>query len=147
MFMPELFTENLFDDSWMLDLSKDLNHVDQQLYGRKAGREMLTDVHEMNDHYEMEVNLPGFKKEEINIEVNEGYLTISAAKGVDKDQKDEKGHILHQERYAGSISRSFYIGEEVSPEEVHAKFEDGVLHLNIPKKEEKTPERNTIMIE
>ena len=149
MFYPTLFGDDLFDDFMGFDFPRfrDGNNIEHKLYGKHASGLMKTDVHDNDGNYELDIDLPGFKKEEINIEVNEGYLTISAAKGVDKDQKDEKGNILHQERYTGSISRSFYIGEEVSPEEVHAKFEDGVLHLNIPKKEEKTPERNTIMIE
>nr|MBQ4453605.1 Hsp20/alpha crystallin family protein [Clostridia bacterium] len=100
------------------------------------------------NHYEVEIDLPGFKKEEITIELNEGYLTITASKGLDEDDKNKQGKIVRQERYAGVMQRSYYVGEQMTTEDIKAKYEDGVLKLEIPKKEEKKlPEKHTIMIE
>jgi len=149
MLMPRLFTENLFDD-WFDDfgLEREMNSLNRKLYGKHAGKEMLTDVKEHEDHYEVEIDLPGFKKEEITIELNEGYLTITASKGLDEDEKNTQGKIVRQERYAGVMQRSYYVGEQITTEDIKAKYEDGVLKLEIPKKEEKKlPEKHTIMIE
>ncbi len=102
---------------------------------------MKTDVQEHDDHYEVDIDLPGFKKDEITLELKDGYLVISAAKGLDKDEKEkETGKFVRQERYAGSMSRSFYIGENVKEDDIHAKYESGVLKINIPKEEAKEPE-------
>ena len=150
MLVPSIFSENLFDD-WMNDFPMFRGFggdTERKLYGKHAGRMMLTDVNEHEDHYEVDVELPGFKKEEINVELKDGYLTISAAKGLDEEQKDKKGKIVRQERYTGSMERTFYVGENVTHEEIKAKYEDGVLKLCIPKKETpKVPEKKTIMIE
>ena len=109
---------------------------------------MRTDVHEPDDPYEVDIDLPGFKKDEITLELQDGYLTVSAAKGLDKDEKTEKGTLIRQERYAGSMQRSFYVGEQLTEEDIKAKFENGVLKLFIPKKEAKAvPEKKCIMIE
>ncbi len=147
MLRPGFFTENLFDD-WMDDFEKEFRGIDRKLYGKRAGREMLTDVREQEDQYLVEVDLPGFKKENIQLELKDGYLTITAAKGLDKDTKDAKGTIVRQERYAGTMQRSFYVGDALKPEEIKAKFEDGVLTLEVPKKDKKElPHQTTIMIE
>ena len=95
---------------------------------------MKTDIKEMNNGYELVVDLPGFKKDEVQVQLKDGYLTISAAKGLDKDEEDKKGNYIRRERYAGSTSRSFYVGNGVKTEDVHAKFENGVLRLSVPKK-------------
>ena len=109
---------------------------------------MKTDVHETDTDYEMDVDLPGFKKDQINVNLEDGYLTISASKDHDQEKKDKHGKIIRQERFAGSMQRSFYVGEGVKTEDVKAKFEDGVLRLCIPKKELKAlPGNNTIAIE
>ena len=109
---------------------------------------MKTDVHEHEDHYEVDIDLPGFTKDELTIELKDGYLTVSAAKGLDKDENDKKGKLIRQERYAGAMQRSFYVGEELTEEDIKASFKHGVLSLNIPKKEAKAvPEKKTIMIE
>ena len=109
---------------------------------------MKTDVHEHDDHYELDIDLPGFKKEEITIELNNGYLVVSAAKGLDEEDQTKKGKLIRQERYTGSMQRSFYVGDNVKEEDVKAKFEHGVLKLSIPKQEqEKLPEKKTILIE
>ncbi|MBQ9035837.1 MAG: Hsp20/alpha crystallin family protein, partial [Erysipelotrichaceae bacterium] len=145
---PRIFTESLFDDLFDDYPFRSLENVDRKLYGKHAGKEMLTDVKEHEDHYEVEIDLPGFKKEEITIELNEGYLTITASKGLDEDEKSKQGKIVRQERYAGVMQRSYYVGEQMTTEDIKAKYEDGVLKLEIPKKEEKKlPEKHTIMIE
>ncbi len=149
MLMPSIFRDNLFDD-WMDDFSwmRDFGNVDRKLYGKHAGREMLTDVRDHEDHYEVEIDLPGFKKDQIQIELHDGTLTITAQKGLEQNDKNSEGKYVRQERYSGMMSRSFYVGENMTEEDIKAKFEDGVLKLNIPKKEEKKlPEKKTIMIE
>ena len=150
MLTPKVFEENLFDD-WFRNfdlMDREMENMNRKLYGKHSSREMLMDVKENGDHYEVEIDLPGFKKEEIGIELNDGYMTVTAAKGLEENDKNEKGKIVRQERYSGTMSRSFYVGESVTNEEVHAHFEDGVLRLSIPKKdEEKLSNRNAIMIE
>lgn len=94
---------------------------------------MKTDVKEKDDTYEVDIDLPGFKKDEIAVSLANGYLTINASKGLDKDKKDKEGNYIRRERYAGSCSRSFYVGGNVNREDVTAKFEDGILRLNIHK--------------
>jgi HSP20 family molecular chaperone IbpA len=109
---------------------------------------MKTDVHEHDDKYELDIDLPGFKKDEIKLTLENGYLSVSAAKGLDKEEKDKKGKLIRQERYSGAMQRSFYVGDAVTQEDVKAKFEDGVLRLSIPKNEEKkVPEKQYISIE
>ena len=147
MLMPSIFGENLFDD-FFDDMSREMRQMDRRLYGKNAAREMKTDVHEHEDHYEVDIDLPGFKKDEINLSLENGYLTVNAAKGLDEEEKDKKGKLIRQERYAGSMTRSFYIGDTVTEDEIKAKFENGVLQLSIPKKEaEKIPEKKLIAIE
>ena len=122
--------------------------VDKKLYVKHAPHVMKTDVKEHDDKFEVDIDLPGFKKDEIQLELQNGYLSIAAAKGVDKEEKDKKGKLIRQERYSGSMQRSFYVGKGVTEEDIKAKFEDGVLKLEIPKKDApKVPEKKTIMIE
>ena len=137
MLMPSIFGENLFDD-WM-DFS--FPDIDKALYGKHAKNEMKTDVRETEDGYELDIDLPGFKKDEVTAQLDNGYLTIQASKGLDKEQKDKKGKYIRKERYAGSMSRSFYVGDAITEEEVHAKYEDGILKLSVPKKEAKAVEQ------
>ena len=138
MLMPSIFGENLFDD-WM-DFS--FPDIDKTLYGKHAKNMMKTDVRETEDSYEVDIDLPGFKKDQINLELQNGYLTVSAAKGLDKDEKTEKGKMIRQERYAGAMQRSFYIGDTVTEADVKAKFEDGVLNICVPKAEPKKLENH-----
>ena len=135
MMFPSVFGENLFDD-WMDDFGFRDNFFSGKnpLYGKHAKNIMKTDVRETDKGYELDVDLPGFKKDEVQVQLKDGYLTISAAKGLDKDEQDKKGNYIRRERYAGSTSRSFYVGDGVKNDEVHAKFENGVLKLSIPKK-------------
>ena len=126
----------------------DFGNVERKLYGRHAANVMKTDVHEHDEGYELDIDLPGFKKDEIKLSLENGYLSVNAAKSLDKDKKNIKGKIIRQERYAGSMQRSFYVGDALTETDIKAKFEDGVLKLNIPKKEaQKLPETKTIAIE
>ena len=127
MLLPSIFGEDLFDD-WMMDFpfrSYNYNTL------------MKTDVRDMKDGYELDIDMPGFAKEDIKAELKDGYLTISAASKKDNDQKDENGKYIRRERYAGSCSRSFYVGGDVKQEDIKAKFENGILKVTVPKKEEK----------
>lgn len=145
--MSGIFGENLFDDFWGFP-THELANIDKKLYGKNAQRMMKTDVHETDTDYELEMDLPGFKKDQINVKLEDGYMTISASKGHDTEKKDKHGKIIRQERYSGAMQRSFYVGDQVKVEDVKAKFEDGVLRLCIPKKELKPlPGNNTIAIE
>ena len=137
MLMPSIFGENLFNDDWM-DFG--FPEVDKALYGKHANNVMKTDVKETDTGSEVDSDLPGFKKDEINAQLDNGYLTKSAAKGLDKDEKDKKGKYIRKERYAGAMSRSFYVGEGVTQEDIKAKYEDGILRLSVPKKEAKAVE-------
>ena len=137
MLMPSIFGENLFNDDWM-DFG--FPEVDKALYGKHASNVMKTDVKETDTGYEVDIDLPGFKKDEINAQLDNGYLTISASKGLDKEEKDNKGKYIRKERYAGAMSRSFYVGENITQEDIKAKYEDGILRLSVPKKEAKPVE-------
>lgn len=145
---PSIFRENLFDNWMDLPFRGFASNVDRRLYGDHAGRVMKTDLKERDDGYELCVDLPGFKKDQIQLQLENGYLTVTASKGLEEERKDEEGRIVHQERYTGSMTRSFFIGEELTEEDVKAKFEDGVLTLCFPKAEaRKLPERRMIQIE
>ena len=122
--------------------------VEKKLYGKNAARVMKTDLKEHENGYELSVDLPGFKKDQIQLQLNNGYLTVSAAKGVEEEGKDKQGRLVHQERFSGSMSRSYYVGENLEEEDIKARFENGVLTLDFPKVEQKKlPERKTIQIE
>ena len=140
MMMPSIFGENLFDD-FMDDFSfPTLPDVDKELYGKHAKNLMKTDVKETEDGYQVAVDLPGFKKDEIKMELKEGVLTVSAAKGLDKDEEKKDGTYIRKERYAGSMSRSFYVGKHVTEEDIHPKYENGILSFSVPKEEAKPVE-------
>ena len=141
MLLPSIFGENLFDD-WMDFSFPEIPDVDKTLYGKHAKNMMKTDVKETEKGYEVAVDLPGFKKDEIQLELNDGYLTISAEKGLDKEEKDKEGKYIRKERYAGSMSRSFYVGEHLNEEDIKAKYEDGILKLSVPKKDVKELTQN-----
>ena len=153
MMMPSIFGENLFDDfdSWFSDpVEKRFFGKKNPLYGKHAKNLMKTDVREKKDSYEVDIDLPGFKKDEIKLELENGYLTISAAKGLDKDETDKKtGKYIRRERYAGNMSRSFYVGKDITEKDIHGKYENGILMLDIPKKapEKKVEEKKFVTIE
>ena len=141
MLMPSIFGENLFDDffgDFPFYYDKDMKNVEKKLYGRKASHVMKTDIKETDNGYELVVDLPGFTKDEIKASLENGYLTISAEKGLDKDEQEKKsGRYIRRERYAGACSRSFYVGEDVQQEDIKAEFKHGILKLFVPKKEAK----------
>ena len=141
MLMPSIFGEDLFND-WMDFSFPQVPDVDKELYGKHAKNMMKTDVKETEEGYEVAIDLPGFKKDEVKIHLDNGYLTIAAAKGLDKDEQDKKGKYIRRERYAGSMSRSFYVGEGVKQSDVHVKYEDGILRLDIPKPDKKAVEES-----
>ena len=143
MLRPSIFGEDLFDEMMNFPFEDEFFGKHNPLYGKHAKNMMKTDVRETDSSYEVDIDLPGFKKDEISAELKNGYLTISAAKGLDKDEQDKKtGNYIRRERYAGSMSRSFYVGDDVSQEDIHAKFENGILQLTIPKKDAKAVEQN-----
>ena len=131
-----------FADDWFDDFDKEFFGKKNPLYGKHSRNVMKTDVRETDDSYEVDIDLPGFKKDEINAQLKNGYLTISAAKGLDKDEKDKKGNYIRKERYAGSMSRSFYVGENLRQEDIKAKYEHGILKLCLPKEQPKAVEEN-----
>ena len=149
MLYPRIFNDSIFDD--LMDMTfptfRDMEDVDKKLYGKNAPHVMKTDVHEHDDRYEVDIDLPGFKKDEIGLSLENGYLTVTAAKGLDTDRSDKQGKLIRRERYAGSMQRSFYVGKNLDETDIKAKFEDGVLKLTVPKKEAKLPEKKVIMIE
>lgn len=171
MYMPSIFNHNVFDnfDNWM---NFSFPSLDQRLYGTSASQLMKTDVKETDNDYEVSIDLPGFKKEELQIELKDGYLTVSGAKSVESKEapkkdassdtnakketsgKEEKAEqkpakYIRQERYSGNVSRSFYVGEDLDEKDVHAKFENGTLTLTFPKKPEKkaVEEKHLVSIE
>ena len=142
MMMPSIFGENLFDDWMDFPFENEFFGKKNPLYGKHAKNMMKTDVRETDNSYEVDIDLPGFKKDEISVELKDGYLTINAAKGLDKDQKDKNGSYIRRERYAGSMTRSFFVGNGITKEEVHAKYENGILMLSLPKRAAKAVENN-----
>jgi HSP20 family molecular chaperone IbpA len=156
MLMPSLFYDDfdLFDDfggPWFND--RDFRNMEKKLYGRKAKNMMSTDIKETNDGYEMVIDLPGFKKEDVSVQLDNGYLTITAAKGLEKNEADseeakKEGKYIRKERYSGEFKRSFYVGDALTQEDIKAKFKHGLLTLDIPKKDSpKIPENKYIAIE
>lgn len=151
MLTPSLFNENfdLFDhfyqDPWFGFNDREFKNLEKKLYGHRAKNVMNTDIKESDSGYEMEIDLPGFSKDEIAVELNDGYLTVSAAKGMDKNEAEseeeaKKGNYIRRERYSGACQRSFYVGEAVTQEDIKASFKHGILKLNIPKKDQKQVE-------
>lgn len=147
-YLPTVFGENLMDlfDDFGRDLFNGFNRPERVLYGKNAARIMKTDVKETEDGYELAVDLPGFKKEEIRLELENGCLTISTEKNLE-NKEEKEGKILRQERYSGTMQRSFYVGENLTEEDIKATYEDGVLKVDLPKKEaKKVPEKKQILI-
>ena len=155
MLLPRTFADDWFDDFFDFDdfpffNDREDRKMERKLYGRRAKNLMKTDIRETDHSYELEMDLPGFKKDEIRVSLENGYLTVSAAKGLDQDEQEKKtGKYIRRERYAGACERSFYIGEEVTQEEIKGEFKHGILKLTIPKKDAKAqvPEKKYIAIE
>nr|AHF26015.1 molecular chaperone (small heat shock protein) [uncultured bacterium Contigcl_1565] len=142
LYLPDVFGESLMDEM-LNDLVFPEDEFERALYGRKnpfAGKKaanlMKTDVREHEDSYEIEIDLPGFDKEDINLNLKEGYLTVNASKSVDKEGK-KHGKVIRKERYEGAMTRTFYVGEQVTQDEIKAAFKNGVLKMTLPKKDEK----------
>ena len=149
-YLPTLFGENLMDvfNDFDRDFFRGFWRPEQALYGKNAQRMMKTDVKETETGYEVDIDLPGFKKDELHLELHDGNLTITAQKGLERKEENKDGKMLRQERYAGTMSRSFYVGDHLTEEDIRAKYEDGVLHLMVPKKDpKKVDEKKTILIE
>ena len=141
--LPSIFNDNLFDDFFNFPFYDDKaeRRAEKKLYGHHAHNLMKTDIKEKKDGYELEMDLPGFKKDEITAELKDGYMTISAAKGLNQDEQEkDTGRYLRRERYAGACQRTFYVGEDVTEEDIKAEFKHGILKLFIPKKEAKPAE-------
>lgn len=140
MLMPSVFGKDMFDNLFDFPFydDRDFKKMEKQLYGRRGKNLMKTDVREKSDGYEVTMDLPGFKKDEVTAELKDGCLTISAAKGLDKDEQED-GRYIRRERYAGACQRSFYVGEDITEEDIQASFKHGILKLFVPKKEPKAP--------
>ena len=136
MMMPSIFGNNFVDDVFddMFPFTGNYTTANYDL--------MKTDVKDAGDHYELEMEMPGVEKENIKAELKDGYLTVTAQQNTNKDEKDKEGNYIRRERYAGSMSRSFYVGDAVSEEDIHAKYEDGILKLSVPKKAPKKIEKD-----
>ena len=140
MLLPSIFGESLFDD--MFDFDKEINRMNRALYGKHSRNMMKTDVRETDNSYELDIDLPGFKKDEINVQLDNGYLSISAAKGLDKDEEKKNSKYIRRERYAGAMNRTFYVGDNLTQQDIQAKFEDGILKISVPKKDVQQIEQN-----
>ncbi|MBQ3841502.1 MAG: Hsp20/alpha crystallin family protein [Ruminiclostridium sp.] len=140
MFVPEVFRRNVFDDFF------DFPAMPAR---QQTASIMKTDVREHEHGYELDVDLPGIKKEDVKVKLDDGYLTITATSAQNNDEKDKKGNYIRRERFSGSYSRSFYVGDEVKETDIKAKYDNGVLQLSIPKIEAKPkkPEIKYIAIE
>ena len=148
--LPSIFGENLFDDFFDDDEFGKLSAMGGRnpLYGKRAKNLMKTDIRETEDTFELDVDLPGFKKDEISVDLKDGYLSIGAAKSIDKEEQDKQGKYIRQERYAGAMSRSFYVGKGIEPTDVSAKYADGILRIAIPKHIQKElPKQSSVWIE
>ena len=146
MLMPSIFGESLFDE-FFDDFARPVKKVAG--YSTQAPAVMKTDVKEHETGYELDIDLPGYKKEDVQAQLKDGYLTITASNKTSNDQKDEAGKYIRRERYYGTCSRSFYVGDDVTEEDIKAKFEDGILKINVPKREKKEeiPQKKYICIE
>ena len=143
--LPAIFNENLFDNFFNDDfyMPSVFGGKNDPLYGKHAKNVMKTDVRETDNSYELDIDLPGFKKEDVSLKLDGGYLTISASKGLEKDEKEKKdGKYIRRERYEGQCSRSFYVGDAVTEQDISAKFENGTLKLTVPKKESLPEKQN-----
>ena len=147
MYLPSLFGEDLFDN-WFDDFDRAFYQAKSTAQQKTHGL-MRTDVVEKDDHYELNVDLPGYKKEDIELSLDQGYLKISAKKDQNTEEKNKEGKVIRRERYSGSMARSFYVGDDITEEDVQAKFENGVLTVSVPKKDvqKAVPEKKTIAIE
>ena len=149
MLMPSIFSDNWFDDFMDFPFynDRDMKKAEKKLYGRRGRNMMKTDIKEKDNCYELEMDLPGFTKDEVKVSLEDGYLTISAAKGLDQDEQEKKsGRYIRRERYAGAWERTFYVGEDITENEIHAAFKDGILKVIIDKPQPKKIEDGKTII-
>ena len=152
MLLPSVFGRDMFDDFFRFPIfdDKDFRDMEKKLYGRGSRNLMNTDVKETEDGFELEMDLPGFDKDEIKVSLEKGYMTVSAQKELKQDEKDaDSGKYIRRERYAGACQRSFFVGEELTEEDIKGEFKHGILKLRVPKKEAKpaVEEKKYISIE
>lgn len=152
MMVPYMFNEALMDDLFSNDWEHDFDRAmkaaaSRSMFGKRAANVMKTDVRENKDSYDVFVDLPGFKKEDVKLDLDNGYLTISAQRNEELDDKDNEGRYIRQERATGSCARSFYVGKALEPKDISAKFENGILTLHLPKAEAKKLEPKQTLIE
>ncbi len=148
MLMPSIFGESLFDEFWGNDFMRPEQRSSRR-YETPVTGVMKTDIKENENSFDLDIDLPGYKKEDVSAELKDGYMTITAQKNSTNDQKDEEGNYIRRERFCGTCSRSFYVGKEITEEDIKAKFEDGILKISVPKKEAKAevPQKKYIAIE
>ena len=148
--MPSIFGENLFDDFFndfpFYDYDKEMKNTEKKLYGRKASHVMKTDIREKDGQYLLEIEVPGFTKDDVKAELKEGYLTITADRKEPVERADERTKYVRKERYYGTMKRTFYIGEEITENEIHAAFKDGILKIMIDKPQPKKIEEEKTII-
>ena len=152
MMVPYMFNDglmdDLFSDAWAHDFDRAMRTAEpRSMFGKRAANVMKTDVRENKDSYDVFVDLPGFKKEDVKLDLDNGYLTISAQRNEELDEKDNEGRYIRQERATGSCARSFYVGKELEPKDIRAKFENGILSLHLPKADAKKLEPKQTLIE
>ena len=133
MLMPSIYARDLFDDVFE-------PFYRQNKASFNSNGLMKTDVKETDEGYDLSIDLPGVSKDDIKAEVKDGYMTVSVTKNENNDEKDKKGKFIRRERFYGSYSRSFYVGEDVKEEDVKASFKNGILTVIVPEKEEKEVE-------
>ena len=143
--LPSIFGKNLFDDFFGTPFNEEFFRGTPQLY-KKSSQLMNTDILESDNGFELHIDLPGFKKEDIKLSADGGYLTVSAEHSENNDEKDDNGKYIRRERYSGSCSRSFYVGEDLKKEDIKAKFDNGILSITLPKQEKQLPEKKDTYI-
>ena len=152
MLLPAVFHENLFDDwfdPFFESMDRELNRETRNTLGHRAANMMKTDVKEVEGGYEMDVDLPGCKKEDVKMQLEDGYLTIQAVRSHTNNESGQNGRYVRRETFAGTCARSFYVGDQVKKEDIHAKFEDGVLKITLPRAEarKELPKANPNLID
>ena len=146
MYMPSIFGDNLFDE-FMKDPFDEMKRLTKDADPRTASLMLRTDIKEVGDSYEMEMDLPGYKKEDLSLGLKNGVLTVTAVRKSENENKDENGRYIRRERYYGSCTRSFYVGKNLHQDDIKARFENGVLSLTFPKNAPQVEENHTIAIE
>ena len=147
-YLPSIFGDNLMDD-FFDDIDRSFFHPYHPTVNTQRTNLMRTDITETEAGFDLDVELPGYKKEDLSLELNDGYLNISAEKNTTNEEKDTEGRVIRRERFSGSMKRSFFVGKDITEEDIKARFEDGILKLHVPKKviEEQIPEKKVIAIE